>query len=254
MATTHVYNTGAAKPSCTLKRSWFGLQLDGKLFAVLSKRISLGFQDLLDKADVEYRAVMDLKEAERSTNSLKPSEVVSMTIDVNIYGHRDNAELTGRVTSSLGLYIQQPVLQRSGTKYYNPHFFHMDEISETPIFRLDYHMNGNQPRLEGSVHDGNSNVYHSTDTGQDSSEDVSSILDSLTQSTTIGKRAGDIGLITVLKESVSSYQYFRRLVMLTDLSHQMQALGFVFLRETLTNLPKELNLWERHEISEQEFV
>lgn len=34
----------------------------------------------------------------------------------------------------------------------------------------------------------------------------------------------------------------------------MQALDFVFLRETLTNLPKELNLWERHDIGEQEFM
>lgn len=38
------------------------------------------------------------------------------------------------------------------------------------------------------------------------------------------------------------------------LSHQMQALEFVFLRETLTNLPKELNLWERHDIGEREFM
>ena len=39
-----------------------------------------------------------------------------------------------------------------------------------------------------------------------------------------------------------------------DVSHQMQALEFVFLRETLTNLPRELTLWERHDIGEQEFM
>lgn len=203
------------KPSCISKRSWFGLQSDGKLFAILSKKISLGFHDLLDKADVEFRAVINLKEVEYKTKSLKRSQVASMTIDVNIYGNRDNAELTGNVFSSLGLYLQQPILQRNGTRYYNPHFFHMDEISETPIFELDYGISGNQQRLHNASHDGNSNAENSTDTGQDSSEDVSSILNSLTQSTAIGKRAGDTGLITVLKESVASYQYFGRLIILT---------------------------------------
>lgn len=240
------------KPSYTSNKSWFGLESYGELFAVLSKKISLGFHDLLDKADVEYRAVIDLKEAKRRTKSLKRSEVASMTIDVNIYGHIDNAELTGRVLSSLGLYIQQPVLQRSGTTYYNPHFFHMDEIGETPKFGLDYDISGNQQRLGGASYDGNSNADHSSDIGQDSSEDVSSILGSLTQNTNIGKRVGDTGLITILKEFVASDEYFRHWIMLTDLSHQMQALDFVFLRETLTNLPKELNLWVRHDLGEQE--
>lgn len=148
--------------------------------------------------------MIDLKEAERKTKFLKRGEVISMTIDVNIYGHRDNAELAGRVLSSLGLYIQQPVLQRSGTKYCNPYFFHMDEISETSKFGIDYHISEKQRRVEGSIYDGTSNVHRSTDTRQDSSEDVSSILNPLTQTAAIGKRAGTTGLLTVLKESVAS--------------------------------------------------
>ncbi|KAJ4416804.1 hypothetical protein N0V82_006533 [Gnomoniopsis sp. IMI 355080] len=188
------------KQSRTSERSWFGLQSDGKLFAILSKKLSLGLHDLLDKADVEFQAVIDLKEMEHKTASLKRRQVASTTIDVNIYGHKNDAELTGNILSSLGLYLQQPILQRDGTRYYNPHFFHMDEISETPTFELDVGVGGSQLRLNNASHDANPNANDSTDTGQDSGEDVSSILDSLTQSTVIGKRAGDIGLITLLKE------------------------------------------------------
>lgn len=131
-----------AKPSYTSEMSWFGLQSDGKFFAVFSKKIGLGFHDLLDKADVEFQAVIDLRQGEHKTEALRGSQVASMTIDINIYGHRDNAELSGNVLSSLGWYLQQPILQRSGTRYYNPHFFHIDEISETPIFELDYDISG----------------------------------------------------------------------------------------------------------------
>lgn len=185
------------KVSWPSQKSWCGLQWSGELFAVFSKKTSLGFHDLLKNFNVHLEALVDLQEVHRRTKSLHPGKVATMVVEVNVYGSRDDAMLIGNFLSTLGLYLQQPVLRRYGVQYYNPHFLPMGDIDETPLFEV-----GSGIRMERQLRPAAS---HSSDPGEDDAgEEVQSILDSLSRGTVLGKRGGDSGICTVLKEYVSA--------------------------------------------------
>lgn len=139
---------------------------------------------------------MDFDQVIEKTKFLTRRQAATMTIEINIYGNRRDTSLVGNTLSSLGLYLQQPVSGFEGHQYYNPHFLHMQELSgidvqETPIFDIG----------EGAVSMelGATNAAESAEV-VGGSEEITSILDSLSQNTMLQKRGGSSGLRTALKE------------------------------------------------------
>lgn len=181
-------------------RSWCGLQWSGDFFAVFSKKTSQRFQDLLNNFDVQLDALVNFEEVCNRTEPLQQNQVATVVVEVNIYGNRDHAMPIGKFLSSLGLYLQQPFLLRDGVRYYNPHVYSMEGNEQTPVFEIgsDVGIRAGQQQHADALH-------VSTNQGpDDNAEDFSSILDSLSRGTMLGKRGGDNGICTTLKEYASS--------------------------------------------------
>ncbi|KAG4293537.1 hypothetical protein FPRO06_00122 [Fusarium proliferatum] len=53
-----------------------------------------------------------------------------LPIQLNIYGHREDADAIGRTLSKAGAYLQFPRSGLHGVEYYNPHFFRMEGYPE----------------------------------------------------------------------------------------------------------------------------
>lgn len=190
-----------AKESWYSERSWCGLQWSGEFFAVFSKKASLVFQDLLNKFHVQLDALVSFQEVYDKTKSLQRSQVATMAVEVNVYGSGDDTLLIGKYLSSAGLYLQQPLLQRDGVRYCNPHFLSLDGTGETPLFDISDNRVAQQLRLKAS--------HSAGETEDDSGEDIQTILNSLSRGTMLDKRGGDHGIHTTLKEYVTMRRCIR---------------------------------------------
>ena len=51
-----------------------------------------------------------------------------MTLDINLYGVREDAKQVGSILASSGICLQQPTCGLEGVIYYNPHFLHVKEV------------------------------------------------------------------------------------------------------------------------------
>jgi hypothetical protein len=53
-----------------------------------------------------------------------------LLVDLNVFGSYDKADEVGKLLSDEGLSLQRPLEGADGTKYYNPHYFHLRHSAE----------------------------------------------------------------------------------------------------------------------------
>ncbi|RYP68937.1 hypothetical protein DL769_005391 [Monosporascus sp. CRB-8-3] len=175
-----------------------------------------------------YTEPETLKHALASHTSKTPAII---NADLNIYGERHDATDVGKVLSSHGLFLQQPIRKPEYATYYCPHFLHVQEVlgqsvTETPWFELcrsQQLLSEQENRPSASEH------------LVDAHAEPVSIFNSLSQHAHLHKRAADKGIKTALKD------------------HQMEAIDFMLRRETGA-LPSDLMLWTEMENENGEII
>lgn len=134
-----------------------------------------------------------LKAREKGANTIP--------VDINVYGKRENAFSVGNVLSSFGVDLQQPVCGLEDAAYYNPHFFHVEEllglgpVHQTPLLKISAKVDTNTHGVESSVA-----ATPEQDGNLDISTEINSVLRSLSHHAILSKKAGAVALKSQLKE------------------------------------------------------
>ncbi|KAK7715571.1 hypothetical protein SLS63_011476 [Diaporthe eres] len=139
----------------------------------------------------------------------------TISVDVNVYGKREDAYRVGDILSSFGVYLQQPVCGLEQSTYYNPHFLHVEEllglgpVQETPKFKFE-----TKAEMNARGADTNSTATPVPEEG-DARTEISNVLSSLTHHAILGKKAGTVALKSELKEhmypgNMTFYKYHGR--------------------------------------------
>lgn len=111
-----------------------------------------------------------------------------LTLDLNIYGQRNDAQQVGKLLTNIGISLQQPLYGLESFIYYNPHFLHIDEmrgedVRETPLLSIQPAESNISPSLHHTA-----NVMTAT---IDAEEEVAMIFDSLNNNQILKKRDTD---------------------------------------------------------------
>lgn len=98
--------------------------------AVLNSNISRCFRDLETRAPVNYEGFVDANTWQDLIQTWKKTVKAGvMSVDINIYGSRNDSHVVGKVFSKAKLYFQHPHHCDSGVKYENPHYLSLPNIS-----------------------------------------------------------------------------------------------------------------------------
>ncbi|RYP19481.1 hypothetical protein DL765_003321 [Monosporascus sp. GIB2] len=183
------------------------------------------------KHTVQLQAYTEPETLKHALASYTLANPAIVSVDLNIYGERHDATDVGRVLSSHGLFLQQPVHKPQSATYYCPHFLHVQEVlgqsvTETPWFELC-----RPQQLLSEQQNGPRAPEHLVD----AHAEPASIFNSLSQHAYLHKRAADKGIKTTLKD------------------HQMEAIDFMLRRETGA-LPSDLMLWNEMENENGEII
>lgn len=124
----------------------------------------------------------------------------TLTLDINIYGERENAYKAGYILSRAGVCLQQPVCGLEHHTYYNPHFLYVEDLlglspaQETPRFKLD-------TKTDPRAHEVDSSSPTTPEPEQgDTSTEISNVLSSLSHHAILSKKSGALSLKSELKE------------------------------------------------------
>ncbi|RYP46657.1 hypothetical protein DL768_007170 [Monosporascus sp. mg162] len=211
--------------------SYFGLDYSGAVFAVFNRKTCLLIDEMQAKHRVQLYAYTEPETLKRALASHTSKSPAIISVDLNIYGERQDATDVGRVLSSHKLFLQQPIHKPESATYYCPHFLHVQEVlgqslTETPWFELC-----RPQQLLSQQQNGPRASEHLLD----AHAEPASIFNSLSQHAYLHKRAADKGIKTTLKD------------------HQMEAIDFMLRRETGA-LPSDLMLWNEMESENGEVI
>ncbi|KAK2605749.1 hypothetical protein N8I77_008564 [Diaporthe amygdali] len=198
----------------------YGLSAQDEVFAVFNKKACHYMHQLSNVDGVRLEGFIALRQIFAARKKASITMPV-MAVDINIYGKREDAFPVGKILSSFGICLQQPVYGLENTTYYNPHFLHVDEFlglgpaHETPRFQIRARADTNSHEVE----------FSDPSTPEPEQDDipteVDNVLSSLSHHAILGKKAGAVALKSQLKE------------------YQMEGLDFICRRET-GELPLEL--------------
>ncbi|KAI1772543.1 SNF2 family N-terminal domain-containing protein [Hypoxylon cercidicola] len=214
--------------------AYYGLSLrpSETPFSVFGRKTCEELQQLLSLWHLRLEAYAHTKDLRTIKTMRHQEKSSSITVDINVYGAREDAREVGKKLASFGITLQQPLFGLAGTTYYNPHFLHTQElfghyVAETPLLRL-----GAETQTTTSREHSHPEVPRPQ---LDPDTEVRSILNSLSHHTVLHKRTEVHGLKTTLKD------------------HQMEAIDFILRRET-DLLPPELALWQEVELDSGDLV
>lgn len=174
----------------------YGLCADDGIFAVFNKKASQYMHQLVEVDGV--RLVGLISRGQFLAARAKASSTIS--VDVNVYGKREDAYRAGEILSGAGVYLQQPICGLEQSAYYNPHFLHVEEllglgpVQETPRFKF---VTKTDVNARGG--DYNSPATPVPEQAEDPTE-ISNVLGSLSHHAILGKKAGAVALKSELKE------------------------------------------------------
>lgn len=166
------------------------------MFAVFNKTASQYMRQLVEVDGV--RLVGLISRGQFLTARDKASTTIS--VDVNVYGKREDAHRAGDILSGFGVCLQQPICGLEWFAYYNPHFLHVEEllglgpVQETPRFEFD-----TKTGVNARGGDYNSPATPVPEQAEDPTE-ISNVLSSLSHHAILGKKAGAVALKSELKE------------------------------------------------------
>ncbi|XXG96437.1 hypothetical protein Hte_002720 [Hypoxylon texense] len=213
--------------------AYYGLSLSSSQapFSVFSKKTCEELRELLSSWTLRLEAYARPQDS-GTTKISRNQKVSSLEVDINVYGTREDAREVGKKLSSFGIALQQPSYGLSGTTYYNPHFFHTNELFGEYVAETPFLHQGAETSTTTSKQDSLPEV---TRTQLDTATEVDTILNSLSHHTVLHKQTKVNGLKTTLKD------------------HQMEAIDFILRRET-DSLPPELALWQEVELDTGDVV
>lgn len=144
---------------------FFCLQSNGAPLARLNKALGGLLETLFNERSCHAVAYIQ-------TNELQRDEIVSgnsstISLEINIYGCRTDAERVGRCLSSSGIYLQYPRYGIHDYRYYNPHIFRVEGFSDQVQFESQ------EPSR------GQTSLNSGPDVGEESTETVSTVVSSI---------------------------------------------------------------------------
>lgn len=174
----------------------YGLYAHGSIFAVFNKTSSQYMQQLVKVNGVRLEGL--ISRGHFSAACAKAATTIS--VEVNVYGKREEAYRAGDILSRFGVYLQQPVCGLEQSTYYNPHFLHVEEllglgpVQETPRFKIEtkIHM-----IASGACSSSPATPVPEQD---DAPTEISNVLSSLSHHAILSKKVGAISLKSELKE------------------------------------------------------
>lgn len=150
---------------------FFALEHNEQKFGWLSKVLCSSLRTLVTGKQVLIHAFMPNKDWMTAINFLA-TKTSTVSVEINIYGSRADAEWIGRILSKSGIFLQWPRYGLDGSEYYNPHIFRIEGYpDQIPIEALS-----SQPATD-STEAPDRGVDE--ETRPDDSSMVDSILDSL---------------------------------------------------------------------------
>lgn len=174
----------------------YGLCAGNDIFAVFNNKASQYMHQLVEVDGVRLVGLINREHflAARAKTS------TTISVDLNVYGKREDAYKAGNILSGFGVYLQQPIcgLERSG--YYNPHFLHVEEllglgpVQETPKFKI-----ATKTEVNARGVDYNSPATTVPDQ-RDEPTEISNVLSSLSHHAILVEKAGAVALKCELKE------------------------------------------------------
>lgn len=166
------------------------------IFAVFNKKASRYMHQLVEMGVIRFEGLVS------QTRFLAAREEVAttLTLDINVYGKREDACKAGDILSRSGVCLQQPVCALEHHTYYNPHFLHVEDflglspVQETPRFKLDM-----KTDTKALGVDSNSPTTPELERG-DTSTEINNVLSSLSHHAILSKKSGAMALKSELKE------------------------------------------------------
>lgn len=155
----------------------YTLQYSDSAFAVLNKKTCDDIQSLFSVKEVSILAFIQAKKWTRACQDHRVGAgTVTLSMDLNVYGHKEDAAEVGGLLSANGTFLQQPLHGLDNVVYYNPHVLHAPEIlggfvHETPRLRINM---DTEELVQSEVKTKESKAV-------DASSELDSILDSLSQ-------------------------------------------------------------------------
>jgi SWI/SNF-related matrix-associated actin-dependent regulator of chromatin subfamily A3 len=120
----------------------YGLYSSGNVCAFLNKKICTEIKELHAAMGPDALRFEAYAQSDHWNPAFESYDVIRspiVTVDLNIYGSRENAHQLGKLLAKYGISLQQPLFGLAGYNYYNPHFLHVPEfLGETmrPLYLL----------------------------------------------------------------------------------------------------------------------
>lgn len=166
------------------------------IFAVFNKTASRYMHQLVEMGAIRLEALI----SQARFLAAREEAATTLTLDINVYGERENAYKAGDILSRSGVCLQQPVCGLEHHTYFNPHFLHVEDFlglspaQETPRFKLDM-------KTDPKAHEVDSNSPTTPEPEQgDTSPEINSVLGSLSHHAILSKKSGTLALRSELKE------------------------------------------------------
>lgn len=166
------------------------------IFAVFNKKASRYMHQLEEMGAIRLEGLI----SQAQFLAAREEAATTLTLDVNVYGKRENACKAGDILSRSGVCLQQPVCGLEHHTYYNPHFLHVEDLlglspaQETPRLKLD-------TKTDPGAHGVDSSSPTTPEPEQgDTSTKISNVLSSLSHHNILSKKSGALSLKSELKE------------------------------------------------------
>lgn len=176
----------------------YGLRISAndETFAVFNKKTSRYMHQLVEMGVIRFEGLV----SQARFLAAREEASTTLTLDINVYGERENAYKAGDILSRSGICLQQPVCGLEHYTYYNPHFLHVEDLlgpspaQETPRIKLD-------TKTDPRAHEVDSNSRTTPDPEQgDTSTEINNVLSSLSHHAILSKKSGAMALKSELKE------------------------------------------------------
>lgn len=168
------------------------------IFAVFKKKASRYVHQLVEMGSVRLEGLI----SQARFLAAREEAATTLTLDINVYGKREDACKAGDILSRSGVCLQQPVCGLEQYTYYNPHFLHVEDFfglspaQETPRFKLDMKTDTDARGVDSKS---NTTLPVVPEQG-DTSEEISNVLSSLSHHAILTKKAGAVAMKSELKE------------------------------------------------------
>lgn len=166
------------------------------IFAVFNKTASRYMHQLAKMGVIHFEGLI----SQARFLAAREEAATTLTLEINVYGEREDACKAGDILSRSGVCLQQPVFGLEHHTYYNPHFLHVEDLlgpspaQETPRFKLDM-------KTDPRAHEVDSNSPTTPEPEQgDTSTEISNVLSSLSHHAILSKKSGAVELKSELKE------------------------------------------------------